>query len=349
MVTDWHGKRVLVTGATGLLGPTLIETLLAQKAEIVALVRETVPSSLFYSNHLFTRCTTEQGDLLDYDQIERIINEQEIEVVFHLGAQAIVSIANRSPRSTFKSNIEGTWNLLEACRHSPWVKKIIIASSDKAYGHQEQLPYTEETPLQGRYPYDVSKSCADLIAQSYYHTYRLPLCITRCGNFFGPGDLHFNRIIPGTLQSLYSGKRPIIRTNGTLIRDYIYVKDVAQGYIMLAEKMDDPSLHGHSFNLSTDKPYTVLEIVQEIIDIVAPGNYTPLVLNQITCEIPAQHLSSEKARTILGWQPHYGLHKGLEETAAWYQAFFAQEQKRNEEYMTPSAYQTDSISQGHCL
>ena len=228
-INFWKGRRVFITGAAGLLGSSMVEKLLQAEVHIVVLIRDLMPDSLLFLNKLDKHITICSGDLTDLKLIERILNEYDIETVFHLGAQPIVGYANRSPLSTFRSNIEGTWNLLEACRVSPWVKRIIVASSDKAYGAQAVLPYTEETPLEGRYPYDVSKSCADLLAQSYFYTYKLPVCVTRCGNFFGPGDLHFNRVIPGTIKSVLQGKPPVIRSNGLFVRDYIYVKDASYG------------------------------------------------------------------------------------------------------------------------
>lgn len=318
----FKNKNILVTGATGLLGPWLIKELLEDQANITTLIRDYVPTSLFFSEKIFKQVTAVSGDLQDYPLIERVINECNIEIVFHLGAQAIVGYANRSPISTFTSNIEGTWNLLEACRLSPWVKKIIMASSDKAYGEQKTLPYTEETPLQGKHPYDVSKSCADLLAQSYFHTYKLPVCITRCGNFFGGGDFHFNRIIPGTIQSLLNNQHPIIRSDGSFIRDYIYVRDVVNAYLQLAINMDRPEIIGQSFNFSTDKPYTVVELVQLITVLMGKEHLKPSIKNEASNEIPAQHLNSEKARKLLSWQATYGITKGLLETITWYTNHF---------------------------
>lgn len=319
---SWKDRNVFITGVTGLLGPWLVKDLLAKNANVYALVRDTVPNSLFFRDGLDKKVTIIRGDLLDYELLERIINEYTIESVFHLGAQAIVGIANRSPLSTFRSNIEGTWNLLEACRLAPWVKRIVVASSDKAYGEQETLPYVEDAPLQGRHPYDVSKSCTDLIAQSYYHTYKLPVCITRCGNFFGPGDMHLNRIVPGTIKAVVEGKRPSIRSNGLFVRDYIYVKDVANAYITLAEQMDRAEVVGQAFNFSTDKPFNVIEIVDEILTVMGAEHLQPIVHNSATNEIPAQHLNSQKARMVLNWQPAYGVGRGLEETVAWYKEYF---------------------------
>lgn len=318
MSTFWQNRSVLVTGATGLLGPWLIQTLLHHGATVQVLIRDHTPDSLFFQMQLHNKVRIIQGDLLDYHLLLRILNEYDIDTVFHLGAQAIVGYANRSPLSTFKSNIEGTWNILEACRVSPWVKRIIVASSDKAYGAQTALPYTEDTPLQGKHPYDVSKSCTDLIAQSYIHSYQLPVCITRCGNFFGGGDMHYNRIIPGTITTLLQNETPIIRSNGQFIRDYIYVKDVVDAYLTLAEQMHRPDIIGQSFNFSTDQPFTVIQIVQEILQLMDAADRQPIILNNATNEIPAQHLCSNKAKALLSWQPCYGVIKGLQETITWY-------------------------------
>lgn len=318
----WKHRAVLVTGASGLLGSWLVKALIDQQAHVVVLLRDLVADSLFFTEALSNQVTVVYGDLLDISVLMRVLNEYDIQTVFHLGAQAIVGYANRSPLSTFESNIRGTWQLLEACRLSPWVKQIIVASSDKAYGAQAQLPYVEDAPLQGRFPYDVSKSCADLLAQSYFHTFGLPVCITRCGNFFGGGDLHFNRIIPGTIKSIFEHQSPVIRSNGLLIRDYIYVKDVVDAYLLLAEKMEETAIFGHAFNFSTDQPFSVLEIVEMVLQLMQEYNLKPIIKNQATCEIPEQHLSSDKACQMLGWHAHYGVKRGPEETISWYKAFF---------------------------
>jgi len=320
----WKNRNVFVTGATGLLGPWLIKQLLSNQANITVLVRDSVPDSLFFTDKLHTKVTLTYGDLLDFHTLQRIINECNIDTIFHLGAQAIVGYANRSPISTFRSNIEGTWNLLETCRLSPWVKRIIVASSDKAYGNCDKLPYKEDTPLNGRYPYDASKSCADLIAQSYFHTYNLPVSITRCGNFFGGGDLHFNRIVPGTIKSIMNNENPIIRSNGTFLRDYIYVNDVVDAYLTLAEQLEEKNLAGESFNFSTDQPFTVIELVNLILQATNKLELKPIIQNQASHEIPAQHLSSEKAQRVLGWTAQYGVKKGIEETIKWYKNYFSQ-------------------------
>ena len=263
-----------------------------------------------------------RGCVEDFDTVERTLNEYEIEMVFHVAAQAIVGISNDNPRSTFSTNIAGTWTVLEACRRARRVRAVVLASSDKAYGAQDELPYQEETPLEGRHPYDVSKSCADLIAQSYWHTYRLPVGITRCGNFFGGGDLNFNRIVPGTIRSLYDGQRPTIRSDGTLRRDYIYIQDAVLAYVLLAERLLQGAAHGQAFNFSNETPLTVLEIAALVGRLMRREGLKPVILNEATNEIPHQFLSAQTARRELGWRPRYTMEEGLRETIAWYRAYF---------------------------
>ena len=272
---------------------------------------------------LHNRVVCVRGAIEDFDLIERILNEYEIEVVFHIAAQTLVSIANENPRSTFSSNIAGTWNLLEAVRRARRVRAVVLASSDKAYGTQEKLPYREDTPLLGRHPYDVSKSCADLIGQMYWHTYRISVAITRCGNFYGGGDLNFNRIVPGTIRSLLQGERPIIRSNGALIRDYFYIKDAVEAYIVVAEALLNSRAQGESYNFSNELQVTVLELVSCIQRLMGREDLEPVVLNDAPNEIPHQYLDAEKARKAFGWKPKYALEQGLKETIEWYEAFFA--------------------------
>ena len=266
------------------------------------------------------------GCLEDYSLIERTLNEYEMDTIFHLGAQTIVGSANRSPIGTFESNIKGTWNLLEAARSSKLIERIIIASSDKAYGEQEKLPYTEDMPLKGRHVYDVSKSCADLVAQSYYYTYGLPIGITRCGNFYGGGDLNFNRLIPGTTKSVLNNERPVIRSDGKYIRDYIYILDAVEAYLLLAEKLDNPAIRG-TFNFSNESQVTVLDVVKMILKLMNREDLEPLILNEAKGEIKHQYLSAGKAREMLGWKPKYDLEKGLKETIEWYKKFFEEQKK----------------------
>jgi len=323
MNKTWLNKNVLVTGCTGLLGSWLAEDLLDQGAHVIALIRDHVPQNRIIREGLSGKIIAVSGSMEDQYVVERALNEYEIDTVFHLGAQTIVPIANNNPLSTFESNIKGTWVLLEACRRNKRVKKVVVASSDKAYGDHEHLPYTEDMPLRGRNPYDVSKSCADLISQMYFHSYGLPVCVTRCGNLFGGGDLNFNRIVPGTIRSVFFGEKPVIRSDGSYVRDYFYVRDAARAYILLAEKMDDPALWGHAFNFGNDEPITVLEIVKEILSAMDKAGLESVVLNQASSEILKQYLSSEKARSVLGWKPSFTLQEGLKETVDWYKRFFS--------------------------
>ena len=263
----------------------------------------------------------------DRDTLERALGEFEIDTVFHLAAQAIVTIANRNPVSTFETNIAGTWNLLEASRRSPKVRQIVIASSDKAYGDQENLPYHENTPLQGQHPYDVSKSAADLIAHSYAKSYDLPVTITRCGNFYGGGDLNWNRIIPDTIRSVLRGQRPVIRSDGEYTRDYFYVEDSVAANMLLAEKLaDKPELKGEAFNFSNEIQVTVSQIVQRILDLMG-SDLQPDVRNEVSNEIRHQYLSAAKARQMLGWTPLYTLEEGLQKTIDWYEEFFNEQSR----------------------
>lgn len=320
----WVGRRVLVTGATGIVGSWVVKDLVGKSAEVVALVLDTNPQSDVYRSGLIHRVTVVNGRLEKLADLERAIVEYEIETVIHLGAQAIVGVAHRSPLATFEANIRGTWNLLEACRlHSGLVKRVVIASSDKAYGEHDQLPYTEDMSLEGRQPYEVSKSCADLIAQAYSHTYGLPVAIARCGNIYGGGDLNWSRIVPGTIRSLYRGESPAIRSDGQYIRDYVYVKDVSRAYLTLAERMDSAGVRGEGFNFSPESRVTVMEIVDKIRQIMKCGHVSVTVLDNAKGEIRNQYLSSEKARRILGWAPDYTLEEGLKETVDWYLSFFS--------------------------
>ena len=320
----WQDKRVFVTGATGLLGSALVEELLKRGAEVTALVRDAVPRSRLVRERLIDRVNVVRGALEDADTLLRAVNEYEIDSVFHLGAQTIVGTAKRSAVSTFQSNIAGTWNLLEACREcAPMVKRIVVASSDKAYGSHDQLPYTEDAPLQGRFPYDVSKSCTDLISLSYFHTHRLPVAITRCGNLYGGGDLNFNRLIPGTIRSALNGEAPVIRSDGTFVRDYFYVADAVEAYLALAERLPHESFVGQAFNFSTETPVSVVELVQQILRLMGRTSLKPVVLNQASHEIPRQYLECSKAKRMLEWRHHYTLEQGLRETIEWYTEFLS--------------------------
>ncbi len=314
----WQDKNILITGCTGFLGGHLTKILLNQSANIIGLVRDRVPRADLFREGLFNKINIVNGCIEDYQLLERTVNEYEIETIFHLGAQTIVGIAKRNPLSTFKSNIEGTWNVLEASRRNPTVKAIVIASSDKAYGTAKKIPYDESNCLDGEFPYDVSKSCADLIAKSYYKTYNLPVCVTRCGNFYGPGDLNFNRIVPGTIRSVIRNKNPIIRSDGSFIRDYFYIKNGAYAYIHLAEKMFDSKIHGEAFNFSNEQPFSVIEITNMILQLMDREDLKPIIKNEVSKEIPEQWLSSKKAKKILNWKVDFSIEEGLKETITWY-------------------------------
>ena len=324
MGNQWRGSKVFITGATGLLGSHLTRQLVEKGADVVALVRDGIPKSLFYSPapewNLNSRVTTVRGQIEDSALIERILNEYEIDTVFHLAAQTIVGAANRSPVATFRANIEGTWNVLEAARvHSKRITRVIIASSDKAYGNLQGEAYDENFPLRGEHPYDVSKSCADLISRSYFVSYGLPVAITRCGNFFGPGDLNFSRIIPGTVRDVLEGRAPVIRSDGSFIRDYIYAEDGAHAYLTLAEAMVNGKHSGEAFNFSYGLRLSVKEVVQKILVTLGKQELKPTILNQASNEIPVQCLDSTKAKALLNWKPKYGFDDGLKLTVKWYQ------------------------------
>lgn len=317
----WRDRPTLVTGGTGLVGSWLVPALIEAGAEVICLVRDWVPQSRLLQGTFAAHIKLVRGDVVDQPLLERTLGEYEIRSVIHLAAQTIVGVANRNPISTFESNIKGTWALLEACRRSPLVGQIVIASSDKAYGDHDHLPYDESTPLRGRHPYDVSKSCADLIAQAYAQTYDSPVVVTRCGNFYGGGDLNWNRIVPGTIRSIIRGERPVIRSDGLAQRDYFYVEDGAAAYMMLAEQLAlRPELRGEAFNFSTEQPLTVLDVVQHITRLMG-SSLTPDIRNESRGEIRHQHLSAAKARQQLNWQPHFLMEEGLRRTIRWYQSF----------------------------
>jgi CDP-glucose 4,6-dehydratase len=318
-VSFWTNRNVFVTGATGLLGSWLTEALVEHGASVTCLIRDWVPASRLIRSAAFECVNVVRGDLQDYELLVRTLNEYEIDSVFHLGAQTIVGTASRSALSTFESNVRGTWMLLEAARAcSKLIERIVVASSDKAYGAHDNLPYREDTPLEGRFPYDVSKSCADLIALSYYHTYRLPVAVTRCGNLYGGGDLNFNRLVPGTIRSALAGTPPLIRSDGKFIRDFFYVRDAAKAYLRLAEALPGPGVTGEAFNFGNETPVSVLELVDRILHAMNRASMQPVILNEANHEIPAQYLDCSKARRVFGWRPAYSLDEGLCETISWY-------------------------------
>lgn len=315
----WRDRRVFVTGATGLLGGHLVEALLAGGAEVICLVRDWEPRARLIEEGWIDRVSQVRGELEDLAVLERAVNEHEIETVFHLGAQTIVGTAARSPLSTFESNVRGTWNVLEACRRAgQLVGRVVVASSDKAYGEHADLPYTEETPLRGKFPYDASKAAADLIAASYFHTYALPVVIARCGNLFGPGDLNWNRLVPGTIRSALRGEPPVVRSDGTLVRDWFFVRDAVDGYLALAERAREPGIAGEAFHFGSERPLSVLELVGLIYRLAGRPMPPPTIRDEATHEIPRQFLDCSKARTRLGWGAAQGLEAGLTETIAWH-------------------------------
>lgn len=325
----WKDRRVFVTGATGIVGSWLIKDLLRAGAYVVAVVRDPDPQSEFYRSGDYAYTSIVRGCLEEFWTLERAINEHEIDTVFHLAAQTIVGVAHRFPLQTFEANIRGTYNLLEACRiHSQFVQRVVIASSDKAYGEQAQLPYTEGMPLQGRHPYDVSKSCADLIAQMYRHTYGLPVAVARCGNIYGGGDLNWSRIVPGTIRSFLMGQQPVIRSDGTYVRDYVYVKDISNAYMRLAECLDKPHVQGEAFNFSPERPVTVSELVSLIKSLIGCIHIGADIRNVAEGEIHSQYLSAQKAHQVLGWGPRFTLDEGLIETITWYRKYLTTDEER---------------------
>ncbi len=320
----WHNQSVLVTGATGLVGSWLVKELLTCRAQVTVLTRDLSPRSELVLSGDYKQTQIIRGDLQSYETVERAVSQSECKIIIHLAAQAIVPIARRSPLLTFESNIRGTYNILEAARlHRDYVKTLVFASSDKAYGTSDSLPYLEHMPLAGQEPYEVSKSCADLICQSYFKSYELPVAIARCGNIYGGGDLNFSRIVPGTIKALLSGERPIIRSDGTFIRDYIYVKDTVSAYLSLAQKVYEGQFNGHAFNFSPERAVSVLELVSILQKQTNCNHLKPIIENIATGEIHSQYLDSTKARQNLDWLPAYSLEAGLAETIQWYDKFFS--------------------------
>jgi CDP-glucose 4,6-dehydratase len=324
----WQGRSVLVTGCTGLLGSAMTRNLVDLGANVVGLIRDTVPRSGLFTDGTAEQIIAVKGDVREQFLIERVLNEYNIQVVFHLAAQSLVGTANRSPVETLDVNVKGTWSVLEAVRRTGFgergVQAVMVASSDKAYGSNEKLPYTEETALKGQHPYDVSKSCADLITQCFAHTYNMPLGVTRCGNLFGGGDLNWNRIVPGTMRSIIEGTSPLIRSDGTMTRDYLYIEDGVNAYLTFAAAlMQNPKLSGKAFNFGNNRPLKVLELVDEILTVAGRQDIKPTVLGEANNEIPEQFLDSSLAGEVLGWKPEFSLADGLKSTFEWYQKYFS--------------------------
>jgi CDP-glucose 4,6-dehydratase len=321
----WRGRPVFVTGATGLLGSWLVPALHERGAQVVALVRDGAPRSLFVQDGWMERVIIVNGSLTDTALLARVMAEYSIATVFHLGAQTLVGVAKVDPVGTLEANVGGTWKLLEAARQTG-VKQVVVASSDKAYGNSSNLPYLEDHPLQGRYPYEVSKSCADLITSMYAETFGLPACIVRCGNLFGGGDLNFSRLIPGVIQATLRNESFKIRSDGQYVRDFLYVEDAAEAYICLAERLAaDPALRGEAFNFGLGLRLTMLDLTERVLAMMGRSELRPIVQNIATAEIREQYLSAEKARAMLGWEPRYGMDEGLRRTISWYTKHFQDE------------------------
>ncbi len=322
----WRDHPTFVTGATGMIGSWLVKWLLERGAHVVALVLDVDPQSELYRSGDIAKVSVVNGCLEDFRTLERAISQHEVNTVFHLGAQTLVGAAWRSPLVTFEANVRGTYNLLEACRvHSGLVERVVVASSDKAYGEQAELPYTEEMRLDGRQPYEVSKSCADLLAQTYHHAYGLRVGIARLGNVYGGGDLNWSRIVPGTIRALLRGERPVVRSDGTYVRDYVYVRDAAEAYVRLAQGLDNSRVHGQAFNFGTGSPATVLELVSKIQHVLHCEHLQPCISDDARGEIRSQYLSFAKARDLLGWRPQFSLEEGLRHTIEWYRHFLGVE------------------------
>jgi CDP-glucose 4,6-dehydratase len=322
----WSRRRVFVTGASGIVGSWLVKRLVREGAYVVALVHDWDPQTELIRSGDIAQVNVVNGALEEYATLERAINEHEVDTVFHLAAQPIVSTALRNPLPTFETNIRGSYHLLEACRvHRGLVKQVVIASSDKAYGDAETLPYTEDMPLHGRHPYDVSKSCTDLLALSYAHTYKLPVAVARCGNIYGGGDLNWSRIVPGTIRSVLQGERPILRSNGLYTRDYIFVDDVVNAYMATAEALSRDEIVGQAFNFSPESRVTVIAITRLLLKLMDREDLEPVILDQVTAEIKDQYLDASKARRLLNWTPRFTLEQGLAETIRWYRAFLGQQ------------------------
>lgn len=322
MASYWKGKTVFVTGATGLMGSWLVKALLEQEAEVVGLVRDQTPKSMLVREGLIRRISVVNGELESLATMRRAIAEYQPHTVFHLAAQPLVQVAKLDPVGTLRANVAGTWNVLEACRLAG-KSNVVVASSDKAYGANLNLPYRETFPLQGRYPYDVSKSCADLVTQMYSATYGVKTAIARCGNLFGGGDLNFSRTIPGAIQATLAGERFVIRSDGKFVRDFLYVKDAADSYLALGEHLaEDESLSGEAFNFSIGLRFTVLDVVAMVLKLMNRTDLEPVIQNNASSEIREQYLDSTKARERLGWRPKYAMEEALGETIDWYQAEF---------------------------
>lgn len=325
MSSFWNNKTAFITGATGFLGAHIVRRLVQKDAKVVCLQHDAVRTNSLQLFDLQHRVTIVNGTIEDFSLLERILNKYQVDTVFHFAAQALVGAANHSPLPTFEANIRGTYLLLEACRQNKKVQRILVASSDKAYGSHDSLPYREDFPLQGRFPYDVSKSCADLISQSFAHSYELPVTIVRAANIYGPGDMNLSRIIPGTILSILKNENPIILSDGKPIREFIYVDDVVSGYLLLAENIEKS--RGEAFNFGTNEPVQMIDLVNMILGITAKLETLPpkiMLKTKIECKIDAQYLSTEKINNLFGWKAEIDLKTGLSQTIDWYRKHLKQ-------------------------
>jgi CDP-glucose 4,6-dehydratase len=317
----WRGRSVFVTGASGLMGGWLVKRLVHEGADVVALIRDGIPRSMLAREGLLERISVVHGSLEDSSLLRRAVCEYSTQTIFHLAAQPLVGVAKRDPVGTLKANVEGTWNVLEAARQAK-VEQTVVASSDKAYGNSADLPYTESHPLQGTYPYDVSKSCADLISTMYARAYDLPVAILRCANLFGGGDLNFSRTIPGVIRSTLEGERFRIRSDGKFVRDFLYVKDAAQAYLTVARELArNPAIAGEAFNFSLSVKLTVLDVVHTVLQLMKRTDLTPIIENNASSEIREQYMVCGKAHKLLGWSPRFGMEEALRETIDWYSSY----------------------------
>lgn len=319
---NWKNKNVFITGADGFIGSWLAREFVKRQSNVFILVRDPKVNAACQLFGLHNKVTQIEGNLVDYKLLEKTLKKYSIDTCFHLAAQAIVQIANQSPLQTFESNIKGTWNILEACRNTKTTERIVVASSDKAYGVQEKLPYTEESPLLGLYPYDVSKACADILSRSYFVSYGLPIAVTRCANTYGGGDLNFSRLIPDAIRCILQGNEFVIRSDGTPERDYMYIEDAIEAYITLAEQIEKKEVKGKAFNFGTGKPISVINLFKEIAQLCGEFDIKPKILGTAKNEIDRQYLAIDKAKKVLNWEPKYTLERGLEETINWYRKYF---------------------------
>jgi CDP-glucose 4,6-dehydratase len=317
----WNQKKVFVTGATGFIGGNLTRELLNQGAQVVTIMRDDLPTNTLRMLGIFDQVTIVRGDLADIQLLSRTLNEYGISFCFHLAAQALVGVAASGPLDTFETNIRGTYNLLEACRGSKYLKGVVVASTDKAYGVHQELPYNEDMPLLGLYPYDASKACADILTRSYSLTYGLPAAVTRNANIYGPGDMNFSRLIPDAIRSALLNRALEIRSDGLMERDFMYVDDAINGYLLLAESLSRPEIAGQAFNFGTQQPISVLDLCVKIQNI-SGSDLAPRVLNTAKYEIPKQFLDTGKARRLLGWNLKHTLEDGLKKSIHWYRELY---------------------------